>query len=299
MAKLLLPKQLYQSLFDAFFAAASVNCNAFLEFCCQNNEIRAKWSDTNKPYSAADANKPISNTSTPVPDVSKPPPSFAPIVINGKRKNADQPRVKKRRHAVISPSSPLKLLDNDAAPETNEHDANHDEVSSDIGGQSAPDPPEIVREQDQICINAEKTIISDISLDNTSDCDELEYTHYSCDFETPNRFSVLGDVIEDEISVTSDDRFKSAVPSSAIKSVASNYNKVSCQPCERSHKCFNCSDSCQDDCEFAICPGPMTMKCYVCKKKFTNQDFIKLYNDKNYGFESYLYGTGPNWTPPN
>ena len=147
-----------------------------------------------------------------------------------------------------------------------------------------------------MCINAEKTIISDISLDNTSDCDELEYTHYSCDFETPNRFSVLGDVIEDEISVTSDDRFKSAVPSSAIKSVASNYNKVSCQPCERSHKCFNCSDSCQDDCEFAICPGPMTMKCYVCKKKFTNQDFTKLYNDKHYGFYSYTSGTGPNWT---
>ena len=295
MAKLLLPKQIYQSLFDAFFAAASVNCNAFLEFRCQNNEIRAKWSDTNKPYSAADANKPSSNMSTPAPDVSRPPPSFAPFVINGQRINADQPRVKKRRHAVISTSTPPKTLatdkpsDDKAAPDTNDHVANLDEVRSDTSDHLPPDPPEIVRDEDQKCINADNAILSDISLDNASDCDELEYTRYSCDFVTPNRFSVLDNVIEDEMSV---------IPE-RVKSAASFYNRASCQPCERSHKCFNCSDACQNDCEFAICPGPMTMKCYVCKKKFTNQDFIKLYNDKNYGFESYLYGTGPNWTPPN
>ena len=122
-----------------------------------------------------------------------------------------------------------------------------------------------MRDEDQKCINA----------DNASDCDELEYTRYSCDFVTPNRFSVLDNVIEDEMSV---------IPE-RVKSAASFYNRASCQPCERSHKCFNCSDSCQDFCEFAICLGPMTMK------KFINQDFTKLYNDKHHGFDSLTSDT--------
>ena len=80
MAELLLPKEHYESLFYAFFVAASVNCNAFLEFHCQNNIISAKWSDTNKPYTIADAN--IPNRAVALgPDVSSPPPpSFQPLV---------------------------------------------------------------------------------------------------------------------------------------------------------------------------------------------------------------------------
>ena len=48
MAKLLMPKEIYQTLIDSFFLAASVNCNAYLEFRVQGGIIRTKFSDTEK-----------------------------------------------------------------------------------------------------------------------------------------------------------------------------------------------------------------------------------------------------------
>ena len=132
-----------------------------------------------------------------------------------------------------------------------------------------------MREEDEACINAENAIISDFSVDNASDCDdELEYTQYSCYFVTPNRFSVLNSVIDDEISLSSN------TASGAVKTAAGKHNNDSCSPCERSHKCFNCTDKCQDSCELVSGPGPMMMKCYVCRKKFSNQDFMKQYIEK-------------------
>ena len=271
MAKLLLPKQHYQSLFDAFFAAASVNCNAFLEFRCQNNIIRAKWSDTNKPYSAADANK-LNDAVIPAPDVSRPPPpSFYSIVSNSQKDIPELPR-KKRRHAIIS-SSPLKpaahgeTLDDKAPPDRGGHVAKV--VNVDVCDEPAHDPPEIVREEGKQ-IDAEN---SKISLDNTSDSDDvLEYTRYSCQFETPNRFDILSNMTNDEIPAINDAR---------------TVTKRSCLPCKRSHKCFTCTDACEDRCEWTVCPDPITMNCHVCHKSFTNRDFIQSYNK--------LYG--PNWEP--
>ena len=64
-------------LFNAFFAAAKVNNNAFLEFRCQNNTVRVKWSDTDKPYTIKDANM-LHRGLAAFIDVSRPPPTAAP-----------------------------------------------------------------------------------------------------------------------------------------------------------------------------------------------------------------------------
>ena len=221
MAELLLPKEHYQSLFDAFFAAASVNCNAFLEFRCQNNIIRAKWSDTNKPYAVADANMPY-RAVAPGPDVSRPPPpSFQPIVSNSQEDGSIQLR-KRRRRAAMASSSPLKAVASRKPQD--------DRTAPDVGGDQVPDPPEIVRECGTKLIDPE---ISKISLDDDSDCDgELEFTRYSCKFATPNRFDLFNNMSNDEISATQDD----------AKTANNNNVKISCIPCNRAHKCFECMD---------------------------------------------------------
>ena len=73
MAKLLMPKEIYRTLLDSFFLAASVNCNAYLEFRVQGGIIRTKFSDTEKP----------GHKLLPEPNFSRPPPSFRPYVSSG------------------------------------------------------------------------------------------------------------------------------------------------------------------------------------------------------------------------
>ena len=257
MAELLLPKEHYQSLFDAFFAAASVNCNAFLEFRCQNNIIRAKWSDTNKPYAVADANMP-NRAVAPGPDVSRPPPpSFQPIVSNSQEDGSIQ-LWKRRRRAAMASSSPLKAVASRKPQD--------DRTAPDVGGDQVPDPPEIVRECGTKIVDPE---ILQVSLEVASDCDgELECTRYSSEFSTPNRFEILNDLTNDEISATQDD----------TNTAAKNSVIISCPPCNRAHKCYECMDECLDHCEDAICPGLITMNCHVCRKSFTNQDWAKSNN---------------------
>ena len=102
-----------------------------------------------------------------------------------------------------------------------------------------------------------------ISVDDASDSEnELDCTNYACAFTTPNKFDILKNMINDKISVTQDD---------------ANV-KISCIPCNRAHKCFECMDECRDHCEDAICPGLITMNCHVCRKSFTNQDWAKSNN---------------------
>ena len=100
----------YQSFFDAFFAAAKVNNNAFLEFRCQNNTVRVKWSDTDKPYTNKDAIMPHRGSATFV-DVSQPPPTAVQLHVGSRREHdgghdearptADQPTSNSER--AISP----------------------------------------------------------------------------------------------------------------------------------------------------------------------------------------------------
>ena len=110
MATILLPMEHYQMLFNAFFAAAKVNNNAFLKFRCQNNTVRVKWSDTDKPYTTKDVNMPHRGSATFV-DVSRPPPTAVQLPVGNRRESdgdhdearptADQPTSNSERE--ISP----------------------------------------------------------------------------------------------------------------------------------------------------------------------------------------------------
>ena len=99
----------YQTLFNALFAAAKVN-NAFLEFRCQNNTVRIKWSDTDKPYTTKDINMPHRGSATFV-DVSRPPPTAVQFPVGNRRERggeevrptADQPKSNSNSKKTISP----------------------------------------------------------------------------------------------------------------------------------------------------------------------------------------------------
>ena len=115
MAKLLLPMEHYQVLFNTFLVAAKVNSNAFLEFRCQNNSICVKWSDTNKPYTATDANMPQTGIAA-FNNVSRPPPTAVQFPVGYRRERdggrdevrptADQPNSNSEK--TISPRMLLK-----------------------------------------------------------------------------------------------------------------------------------------------------------------------------------------------
>ena len=112
MATLLLTMEQYQSFFDAFFAAAKVNNNAFLEFRCQNNTVRVKWSDTDKPYTTKDANMPHRGLAAFI-DVSQPPPTAIQFPVRNRherdgggnevRPTTDQPTSNSNSEKTISP----------------------------------------------------------------------------------------------------------------------------------------------------------------------------------------------------
>ena len=95
MAKFLMPKDFYRSLLDSFFLAASLNCNAYLEFRVQQGIVRAKLSDTVKP----------GNGLMPLPNLSRPPPPNFRHQVNSRR--AKEP-LRKRLHAEIATPSPQK-----------------------------------------------------------------------------------------------------------------------------------------------------------------------------------------------
>ena len=257
MAKLLMPKHIYQSLFDAFFVSASVNCNAFLEFRVQCNEVRVKWSDTQKPYNAAYPNRPSSTVVAQATDISRPPPSFLQHVNNGQKESSGQLRKKRRHAATLSPTdSAIKRVVSD------DKTAPVDGPISDVGYQPPLDSPETVRE-DRVQIFPNETVeISALSLDDDSDNeDDPEYTEYSCDFASKNLYNVLNSINEDEMFVTS-----SVTKDSMTKTATDNF-MISCPPCEQSHKCYSCFDECEQGCDLNLAPGPITMNCHICKKK--------------------------------
>ena len=155
MAKFLMPKDFYRSLLDSFFLAASVNCNAYLEFRVQQGIVRAKLSDTVKP----------GNGLMPLPNLSRPPPPNFRHQVNSRR--AKEP-LRKRLHAEIATPSPQK-----PSPSVGKQTSHvgisdnnvyftrpDDDVSLDVHDNQAPDPPEIVRQDDYEPDHAEISVLS-------------------------------------------------------------------------------------------------------------------------------------------
>ena len=275
MSKLLLPKEHYQALFDAFFAAAKVNSNAFLEFRCQNNIVRAKWSDTNKPYTATDANMPKTGIPT-FFDVSRPPPHAVQLPVSNERKRektkppTGQPtasneqevsprKLRKRRKTTgITSSSPIS-----ATASLGPQDGS---AALDVSKVQTPDPPEIARDDNNKSISFDPELLK-ISLCEATDSEsELDCTSYTSPFATPNKFDILNTLLHDETPTTQD---------GAKTSTA----RMSCPPCERFHVCYECLNigfkmHC-DGCVLEPSPGPITMSCWMCRKGFTNHEFYK------------------------
>ena len=146
MAKFPSPKDYYQTMFDSFILAASVSCDAYLEFRVQAGIVRVKLSDTFKP----------NNTSFQMPNLSRPPPSIfrrPRQVFNDRTKEPP----KKRLHAAIATPSPEKPSNEVSRSETNDQPAvlssanvarPGNDVSLEVHDPVAPDTPEILRSDD-------------------------------------------------------------------------------------------------------------------------------------------------------
>ena len=228
MAKLLMPKEIYRSLLDSFFLAASVNCNAYLEFRVQGGIIRTKFSDTEKP----------GHKLLPEPNFSKPPPSFRPHVSSGRTKEPQ----KKRLHAEIATPSPPKPASNlKVAKKPIHSDANNDGNEA----SAVPDPPELLRESEP---SHHVTDISALSFDNAyDDVNEADYTTYDCDFFSPNRYGILNQISEDLESECDNTPVISSpitATTTVTTSTATDMDRIKrympiCEECH--HECTSCN----------------------------------------------------------
>ena len=145
----------------------------------QGGIIQTKFSDTEK----------LGHKLLPEPNFSRPPPSFRPYVSSGSTR---EPK-KKRLHAdIATPSPPKPVPKSKVANKPSHSDANNDENEASL----VPDPPEVLRESEPLHDNV--TDISAISINNAmDDVNEADYTAYSCDFFSPNRYGILNQISED------------------------------------------------------------------------------------------------------
>ena len=135
------------------------------------------------------------------------------------------------------------------------------DVSLEVHDPVAPDTPEVLRSDD---FEYDSNEISLFSQDD--DSEGAEYTQYICDFESPNRFSILSDI--------DNDVDKQATGATSTSKPDGGNIEISCLPCNDRHKCFECLYDC-DVCQLSCTPGPMFLKCFICRKKFSNQEFTK------------------------
>ena len=133
-----------------------------------------------------------------------------------------------------------------------------------INNELAGDPPEVVRQYDNVQHNLE---VSDLSIDYPNDDDNVANLTYVSDYTTPNRFSILSGY-ED-----GDD------PTPRLEDTSAKKTRISVPPpCELSHKCFTCRHECNSDCDITFTPGPMYMRCIICRKQFTNHESVEKEN---------------------
>ena len=270
----------YHTLLDLFLATAKFNCNSYFELRVQNSVLRHKLSDTERPGTSF-AFKP---TFTRLPP-QQPARHTAPTATAAGQQTPPKRPNKRRCAAVISPSGQSQPLHNESsnvrsttvmsvprtahinnelAGDPPEVVRQHDNVQRNLEvSESAGDPPEVVRQYDNVQHNLE---VSDLSIDYPNDDDNVANLTYVSDYTTPNRFSILSGY-ED-----GDD------PTPRLEDTSANKSRISVPPCELSHKCFTCRQECESDCDITFTPGPMYMRCIICRKQFTNHESVEKEN---------------------
>ena len=114
---------------------------------------------------------------------------------------------KRRKKNGIEASSPISsstIIEQQENGLSDNAISEQDNVLSEIASQrQAPDPPEIVRNDDKKSISFDQELLT-ISLDkaDTDNESELDQTNFTSDFTTPNKFDILNTLPTDDTPKT-------------------------------------------------------------------------------------------------